>query len=787
MAILDGNPASYLWQGVHASRPNPTNVAPNTVCRAYETDTQTWWAWTGSAWQLEDVAAPAVVGGRTTAQQACNVAGYLAIDVIRQSLQQAVDSINSGKTVIQYGVGILALVPGADLFAALTGGLYALYTAISGGTLSDYTDALADPSLFARITCAIYNALEPDGQVAEANFATLLTNIAGVSYTHADVISAIHDYVSNIGYPGLARLQQVGALAAYDCANCSGPTGGATGASGPTAPAYVGLTGPTGPTGATGATGPIGATGTTGATGATGTTPLAATVVSSVAAKAFGPGTPSGTWYGTSYDDSAWAHAVVADNLSSDDIWYAQYGRTAPDYCYTRQHFTLPASTTRAVLSIDIASVAALNAYINGTAITLAPGVNALDVFSHLVCDGVTDNVVAIFEQTINTTAPYTNFIKYVIETDGPAQPGTSGGTGPTGPTGSGGSGGATGPTGPTGATGPGGSGSIGPTGPTGATGATGASPGAGGSWTVARFADLALTQHAWTQLATETPAAGDWMLSAQVEIDATAAAAGAAQTMAIFAGTTQIAAADITPNDASGELVSGSIAPFKHTLDGSTVVSLQAYTNQSGMTAVAAPLNGTGAASYLSGQLPGAGPTGPTGPTGAAGGGGSGALTLIATTTVSGSSVASLTFSSIPGTYKHLLLVYSARATGANNYQSLRMQMNGDTGANYDIVNWESVGTFNTGGTTYALLPFIAGGNAAAGNAGGGQVMIPQYSGTTLHKPYNAQGFEGSPLNRSANNAGIWKSAAAITSLTLFLDANNIDVGSSFSLYGLT
>ena len=44
MATLAGNSASYFWSGVHADRPDPTNVAPNTVCRAFETDTQTWWS-----------------------------------------------------------------------------------------------------------------------------------------------------------------------------------------------------------------------------------------------------------------------------------------------------------------------------------------------------------------------------------------------------------------------------------------------------------------------------------------------------------------------------------------------------------------------------------------------------------------------------------------------------------------------------------------------------------------------------------------------------------------------
>src|ERR1035437_5651127 len=152
MATLVGGQASYFWQGVHSARPNPTNVAPDTVCRAYETDSQTWWTWDGTMGVIKGVRAPAAIG--TTAQRACNIAGYLANDVLRQSTQQAVDAINANKTVLGF-TALLWLIPGAEFVAGIGTALSQFYIALESGTLSDYTDALADPSLFSRITCAI--------------------------------------------------------------------------------------------------------------------------------------------------------------------------------------------------------------------------------------------------------------------------------------------------------------------------------------------------------------------------------------------------------------------------------------------------------------------------------------------------------------------------------------------------------------------------------------------------------------------------------------------------------
>ena len=233
MAVLPGNAASYFWQGLHADRPTPTNVAPNTVCRAYETDTQTWWSWTGSAWQLEQtIKTTTVVGGQTTAQHACNIAGYLSIDVIRESINQAVNGINDSKNTAWFGAVITSLIPGVgllfDLISGAADALYLLYSSV-GSNLGDYTAALADSSLFSAITCNIYSAIAADGQVTEANFPTILANIAANPYTPTDVITTIHDYVEHLGYAGLSALQNPGSLAQYDCSGC-----GTTGASGPT-------------------------------------------------------------------------------------------------------------------------------------------------------------------------------------------------------------------------------------------------------------------------------------------------------------------------------------------------------------------------------------------------------------------------------------------------------------------------------------------------------------------------------------------------------------------------
>lgn len=164
--------------------------------------------------------APAIVGIGTS-QQACNIAGYLANVIIKTSIQKAIDGINDGTTILGYGVLIIGAIPGAGaIMNTLAQGLYRLYQTVEGGTLTDYQDAIADETLWSKMTCAIFTATSDDGGVTDGNFAAVQSAIAAVSYAHSDVIDAINQYVSDLGASGLEQLQSTGALAVYDCSMC---------------------------------------------------------------------------------------------------------------------------------------------------------------------------------------------------------------------------------------------------------------------------------------------------------------------------------------------------------------------------------------------------------------------------------------------------------------------------------------------------------------------------------------------------------------------------------------
>jgi hypothetical protein len=174
---------------------------------------------------------PAVGAGGAT--QACNIAGYIANMVIRRALADAIDAINNNLSILNLGSNLLLVTPGGvNIAFYMLKAISVLYTAMVGGTLADYQDAIDDPSLMGTIACAIYTEIITDGAVTQANFAALVTNVSHVTYAHADVITAIVAYLNNLGSDGLMGLQPTGVLAVYDCSACAG-AGSVTG------PAYM--------------------------------------------------------------------------------------------------------------------------------------------------------------------------------------------------------------------------------------------------------------------------------------------------------------------------------------------------------------------------------------------------------------------------------------------------------------------------------------------------------------------------------------------------------------------
>jgi hypothetical protein len=175
---------------------------------------------------------PPSPSGTSAADQACNIAGYLAHAVLRASAEQALNAYNADETLLGYGATILNLIPGGSLVVyGILLAVQVIWESVNGGNLADWTAAAEDDALWSHVTCAIYGAIAADGMVTDANFPAIVTAVGGVSYAHAEVVTGIVDFLNNLGAGGLESLQITGALASYDCSGCGG--GVATGPAGP--------------------------------------------------------------------------------------------------------------------------------------------------------------------------------------------------------------------------------------------------------------------------------------------------------------------------------------------------------------------------------------------------------------------------------------------------------------------------------------------------------------------------------------------------------------------------
>jgi hypothetical protein len=175
-----------------------------------------------------------------------------------------------------------------------------------------------------------------------------------------------------------------------------------------------------------------------------------------------------------------------------------------------------------------------------------------------------------------------------------------------------------------------------------------------------------------------------------------------------------------------------------------------------------------------------------------AAASGGSSALTQIADTTL-GTAAADITFSSIPSTYNHLMVVINGFGTsGAANGAKLFLQMNADAGSNYSYtrnVKYGGAGATVTiegaNSNTSIDMGYVWCGTAASALAGA-EIKILDYKGTTLEKSVTFTGGSYADAPAAGSGWGRWKSTSAITSLKLTTDATNFGIGTRATLYGL-
>jgi hypothetical protein len=158
-----------------------------------------------------------------------------------------------------------------------------------------------------------------------------------------------------------------------------------------------------------------------------------------------------------------------------------------------------------------------------------------------------------------------------------------------------------------------------------------------------------------------------------------------------------------------------------------------------------------------------------------------------IASSTAGSGGSATITFSSIAGTYKHLQVRYIAAGTGS---AYLAMNFNSDTGANYTRHRLQGNGsTASADGTTGITEVRLYGspGLPVSSIFAPGVIDILDYSNTNKYKTVRA--LAGVDNNGSGNielTSSVWLNTSAITSLTFSVSGGNLTQYSSFALYGV-
>ena len=165
----------------------------------------------------------------------------------------------------------------------------------------------------------------------------------------------------------------------------------------------------------------------------------------------------------------------------------------------------------------------------------------------------------------------------------------------------------------------------------------------------------------------------------------------------------------------------------------------------------------------------------------------------LLDSTTLS-SSASSVSFTSIDQSYRDLVLVMTKKGDFYSNYNQL--QLNGDTGSNYNYVEMYA-GNDNgfvvepassaTSNNTYLSLG-VAGVQTLGLEFSTAFIQFLDYSATDKHKTALIRnGSIDSTRSSIYAIAGRWASNSAITSISLFNGSSRpFDTGSTFSLYGI-
>jgi hypothetical protein len=152
---------------------------------------------------------------------------------------------------------------------------------------------------------------------------------------------------------------------------------------------------------------------------------------------------------------------------------------------------------------------------------------------------------------------------------------------------------------------------------------------------------------------------------------------------------------------------------------------------------------------------------------------------TPLATVTL-GSSTSSLLFSSIPSSYRDLVLVIGGNTSATAEVQ---LRFNSDSGSNYFAVRGLGFtgGVYTDSNTSVTSTAAIA----SIGTSNNTVIQhIMDYSATDKHKNVLARSMIGT--SDVVMGTARWASTSAITTINVLISTGTYSIGTVFSLYGI-
>lgn len=155
-----------------------------------------------------------------------------------------------------------------------------------------------------------------------------------------------------------------------------------------------------------------------------------------------------------------------------------------------------------------------------------------------------------------------------------------------------------------------------------------------------------------------------------------------------------------------------------------------------------------------------------------------------IATTTL-GSAASSIDFTSIPGTYTDLKVVFVGTATAATG---LRAQFNSDTGTNYSRTSLLGDGSavYSQRATSVAFISLGINDNLNTTTPTLRVMDVFSYAGSTNKTVLTSESTDLNGSGAATVAVQLWRNTGAITSISLNVSGTTMKIGTTATLYGI-